>query len=231
MKRAGRDSVGVGDVSPGYGTQAHEIKIGVLCNQRIECPLDQGNPARQGVGALKEFQLAAYAAVSMRVLHCRHVGVQERLVIAPSCDGHREANQIVSVESTENLPSRFGGNHEQRDRNNVNVGGLPDFTLQADTSFKFFYPMAIPERDATLRHSARGCGAERFLPAAGLHHSVSWWAAERSLFLAASHRTSSSSLESWARRWPDLAASASIFRKRNLNFRLECLSATSGSNP
>src|SRR6267378_4792396 len=147
----------------------------------------------------------------MRVLHCRHVGVEERLAIAPSCDGHCEPNQIISMESTENLPSRFGGNHEQRDRNNVNVGGLPDFALQVDTSFKFFNPEAMPERDAALLHCTRGCGAEGFLPAAGLHHSVSWWAAERSLFLAASHRTSSSSLESCARRWPELAASASIF--------------------
>src|SRR5882762_839417 len=106
MKRAGRDSVGIGDVSPGYGAQAHEIEIGVLCNQRIECPLDQENPASQGVGALKEFQLAAYAAVAMRVLHCRHVGVEESGAIAPSCDGHCEPNQIVSMESTENLPSR-----------------------------------------------------------------------------------------------------------------------------
>src|SRR6267378_8299890 len=211
MKRAGRDSVGVGDVSPGYGAQAHEIKIGVLCNQRIECPLDQGNPARQGVGALKEFQLAAYAAVSMRVLHCRHVGVEERLAIAPSCDGHGETYEMLSVKRAENLPSRFGGNHEQRDRDNVNVGRFPDFALQADTGFKFFYPVAMSERDSALLHCARGCGAEGFLPAAGLHHSVSWWAAERSLFLATSHRTSSSSLESCARRWPDLAASASIF--------------------
>src|SRR6266403_98461 len=211
MKRAGRDSVGIGDVSPGYGTQANEIEIGVLCNQRIECPLDQEHPASQGVGALKELPLAAYAAVAMRSADRRHVGVEERLAIAPSCDGHGETYEMLSVKRAENLPSRFGGNHEQRDRNNVNVGGLPDFTLQADTSFKFFYPVAMPERDATLLHCTRGCGAEGFLPAAGLHHSVSWWAAERSLFLAASHRTSSSSLESCARRWPDLAASASIF--------------------
>src|SRR6266404_2561894 len=100
MKRAGRDSIGIGDVSPGYGTQAHEIKIGVLCNQRVECPLDKENPARQGIGPLKEFQLAAYAAVSMRSADRRHVGVEERLAIAPSCDGHGEPNQIVSMEST-----------------------------------------------------------------------------------------------------------------------------------
>jgi hypothetical protein len=89
--------------------------------------------------------LAAYAMVAMRVTHRRHVGVEERLAMAPSCDGHGETYELTSVKRAENLPSRFGGYHEQRNRDNVKVGGVPDFSLEADTGFKFFDAVAMPE--------------------------------------------------------------------------------------
>src|SRR3981081_2288001 len=98
MQWARRDSVGVWDVSPGDGTQTHEVEIGVLCNEGIECPFNQGNPASEGVGALEQLELAAYAAVTILAAHRRHVGVEKGLAVAPSCDGHGEANQLILME-------------------------------------------------------------------------------------------------------------------------------------
>ena len=53
MQRAGRNSIGVGQVTPGNRAQTHEIEVGILCNKRIEGPLDEADPARQGVFPLK----------------------------------------------------------------------------------------------------------------------------------------------------------------------------------
>jgi len=76
---------------------------------------------------------------AMRSADRRHVGVEERLASAILRMAMVKTYEMSFRETRENLPSRFGGNtkagSEQRQ-----CRGLPDFTLQADTSFNSSIP-------------------------------------------------------------------------------------------
>src|ERR1700726_2558819 len=101
MQRAGRDSVGVRQVAAGYGTELHEIEVGILGDKRIEGPFDQRDAAGKSVLALKELEPATNGAVAESVENGGHVRVQEGLAGAPSGDGHGEAHQFAAAEGAE----------------------------------------------------------------------------------------------------------------------------------
>ncbi len=111
MQGTAGDSVGVWDVAPRNGAQTREIEVGILCNQRIEGPLDEGNPAGQGVSPPDIASIGGRRrGLDGRARRYRHVRVQEGFSGSPAGDGHCESHETVAVKCAEYLPSSFRGN-------------------------------------------------------------------------------------------------------------------------
>src|SRR5258708_7931365 len=87
VQGTGRNSVHVRQISPGDRAQTHEVEIGVLCNQWVEGPLDEGDSAGESVFPLIKLQSTADAAVPMLIQYGRHVGMEKRLAVAPAGNG------------------------------------------------------------------------------------------------------------------------------------------------
>src|SRR5271156_1490016 len=117
MEWALGDTIAIRNIAAHYGAEAHEIEIRVLQLEWIERPLDETDPATQGVLALKEFQAAADAHVLKFRQHCSHVRMEKLLARTNPSQCHRKADQARAVESAENLSASVVRNHEKRDWN------------------------------------------------------------------------------------------------------------------
>jgi hypothetical protein len=102
---AGRDSIHVWQISPGYGPEAHEIEVGILCNQGVERPLNQRNSACKGVFPLLELQAAANTPVPVTIQDGSHVRMEKRLAGTPARNGESESYELSAVKGAQDLPS------------------------------------------------------------------------------------------------------------------------------
>ena len=98
MQRAGGLSILVADIALHDDAEAHDVEVGVFEGQRIECPFNQVQPARQRLIALLQLQLSAYAPVLVVRQHSQHVGVQIRLPFPNGGKRHRKSHLRAAVE-------------------------------------------------------------------------------------------------------------------------------------
>src|ERR1700693_4913348 len=113
MQRTGSDSVGIGQIPAGDGSEAHQIKVSILHDQRVERPLDQANPSRQGIFPLKNLQSPADTAIAILVKYGCHVGVKKWLAPAPPGNRQGESDEFGIVKCAEDLPSCFRRDDEK----------------------------------------------------------------------------------------------------------------------
>ena len=118
MKRAGGDAVKIRDVAPGNRAEPVDIEVRVFGFERIEGPLDQTNVAAESVLALREFELAADATVSMGGQNGKHVGMEIGGALMQPDESFREADQSIAIEGAENLAAGVVGD----DEGNVGLG-------------------------------------------------------------------------------------------------------------
>ena len=68
MQRATGDSIDIRQIPAGYGSQSHEIEVGILCDERIERPLNPVNSPLQGETARDWLQIAPDESLNSVVL-------------------------------------------------------------------------------------------------------------------------------------------------------------------
>ena len=124
------------------------------------------------------------------------MGVKERFPYAPPGNRKGESDQIGALEGAKDVSSRLRGNHEKRERDHINIRGLPYCTLDTDACLEFLDPVALANGDAVgcLGHCRPCGGCLRRSPR--IHEPVPEEIFQSNLIFAASHRRSSSSLDS-----------------------------------
>lgn len=101
--------------------------MGVFRFERIEGPLDEADIAAKGFFTLREFELAADAAVAMGWKNGGHVGMEIRRGIAEADVGFGETDHGVAVEGAEDLAAGVVGDDVGDVGFSVEVGIGPDF--------------------------------------------------------------------------------------------------------
>ncbi len=150
MQRAGGDPIRIWHVPAGDGSQAHEVDVGILGDQRIKGPFDQADTTHESVFPLKQLQSPADTAIAVTVEDCRHVRVEERFAGTPSRNRQRKSNQPIAFKSPEDLPSRLRGDNKQRDGNDIDIGRLPNRSLDLEASLKFHDSVAGSDQNPIL---------------------------------------------------------------------------------
>src|SRR5271165_5490499 len=95
VQRTIGDAVEIRDVTAADGAETIEIEMGIAQFEGIEGPFNERDAVREGVLALKKFQLAADAAILIRGIDGGHVGVKKNIFPVTAGDGHGEANQAA----------------------------------------------------------------------------------------------------------------------------------------
>ena len=147
MEGAGGDSIKIGDVGAGDGTEAIEIEMSVAGFEGIEGPFDESDVSREGFFALEEFEGAADFAIAVFGEDAGHVRVKIGRFIANADDGHGEADHGVSIEGTEDLAAGLIGDDEGDVGFGFEVGFAPDGALELDAAVEVWEGGAFADLD------------------------------------------------------------------------------------
>ena len=129
VEGTGGDAIEIGDVAAADGAEAIDIEMGIFGFEGIEGPLDETNAAAECVFALKEFELAADAAIAVGRKHGGHVRVEIGNVAVQTDEGFGETDQKrVAIECAENLAAGVIGDDESDVGLGVESAVGPDLT-------------------------------------------------------------------------------------------------------
>src|SRR5215467_3245433 len=213
VQGAAGDPVKVRQIAPGNRAQPVQIEVRIAHLKRIERPLDQTDPAAQGLFPLKELEHSADAAVAIPSNHTGHVGVQIHGAFPQTGHGERKAHQTVTVKRAQYLPAGVLGHHKNRVRHDFQISFAPNLALQGHASAKLSKSLTSTHCELTVHLFPAGSAGA--LPC--------------SAAFARSHSDSISSRGTSASLRPDARTTRSIARNREENFAFVRFSAISGS--
>src|ERR1051326_3197577 len=137
--------------------------------------------------------------------------MQVRMAGARAGNGKGEADQLIAVESPDDLATNLAAHDEHPERDKVDIVKIPNFFLQRDAGLQLLHAVALADGNLI---NAGHCGA---------HFAGS------SMVLACCHNVSISSSVACSSVRPCRRNCSSIQPKRRRNFRLVCRKADSES--
>ena len=141
MERAGGNPVKIGDVTAGNGAKAIYVEMCVLGFEWVEGPLDEAEATPESIVPLKQFQLAADAAIAVGREDGGHVRVEIRSVIVQTDEGFRKSDHGVAIKCPEDLPSGMVGDDICDMGFGIQFCITPNFAGDLNTTMKFLERM------------------------------------------------------------------------------------------
>ena len=126
VKRAGGDSIKIGDEVAGESAETIEIKMSVARFEWVEGPFDEANLAGEGFVALKKLQHAADAAIAMGGENAGHVGMEVAGAAADPSHGEAKADHGVAIERADDVAAGLIGDDEGDIGLDLEIGFAPD---------------------------------------------------------------------------------------------------------